>query len=460
MTKTNLSADYVVVGGGAMGMAFTDTLLTETDATVLIVDAHHRPGGHWNDAYPYVRLHQPSAFYGVNSMPLGDDTKDRVGWNAGLYELASGAEVLAYFDHLMQRRFLPSGRVQYFPRCTWLGDGRFESIPSGKVSAVRAGKVVDATYMRVRVPSTQAPGYAVAPGLRCVPLNDLPRCERPEGGYAIVGAGKTGIDACLWLLANGVDPDEISWIVPRDSWLLDRANIQPGDFYGRSQLFGARQLEAVAGAGSIDEVFARAEATGVLLRLDDRVRPTMYRCATVTSDEAAQLRRIRNVVRLGRVQRIEADEIVLDKGRVASNPQRLFVDCSADALAKRPVVPVFAGDRITLQTVRSCQQVFSAAFLAHLEAAYDDDASKNALCTVVPHPNTDVDFVRTLLANTLNELRWAWDEDLVGWLGRSRLNLFGLPPSTPDAATIEALGRVLAIAPEAIETMQRLLASD
>ena len=112
---TKRTADYVVTGGGAMGMAFTDTLINESDASVIIVDKHHRPGGHWNDAYPFVRLHQPSAFYGVNSKKMGNDAIDQVGWNAGLFELASGAEVCAYFDQVMQRQFLPSGRVEYFP---------------------------------------------------------------------------------------------------------------------------------------------------------------------------------------------------------------------------------------------------------------------------------------------------------------------------------------------------------
>ncbi|MEM7542847.1 MAG: NAD(P)-binding protein, partial [Pseudomonadota bacterium] len=67
-----LKADYLVVGAGAMGMAFTDVLLTESDATVVLVDRYHAPGGHWNTAYPFVRLHQPSAFYGVNSKQLGN----------------------------------------------------------------------------------------------------------------------------------------------------------------------------------------------------------------------------------------------------------------------------------------------------------------------------------------------------------------------------------------------------
>ena len=85
--------DYLIVGAGATGLAFADTLLQESDAHITIVDQGALPGGHWNDAYPFVTLHQPSAFYGVASMALGADRLDTVGPNAGLYELASGAEV-------------------------------------------------------------------------------------------------------------------------------------------------------------------------------------------------------------------------------------------------------------------------------------------------------------------------------------------------------------------------------
>ena len=59
--NTNGVSDYLVVGAGAMGMAFTDVLMTETEATVTIVARHGRPGGHWNASYPVVRLHQPSS---------------------------------------------------------------------------------------------------------------------------------------------------------------------------------------------------------------------------------------------------------------------------------------------------------------------------------------------------------------------------------------------------------------
>ena len=63
--------DYLIVGAGAVGLAFADTLLAETDAHLTIVDREVAPGGHWNHAYPFVALHQPSIIYGVNSVALG-----------------------------------------------------------------------------------------------------------------------------------------------------------------------------------------------------------------------------------------------------------------------------------------------------------------------------------------------------------------------------------------------------
>ena len=67
-----LEADYLVIGAGAIGMAFTDALIEHADVTVALIDRRHGVGGHWLDAYPFVRLHQASAFYGVASTRLGD----------------------------------------------------------------------------------------------------------------------------------------------------------------------------------------------------------------------------------------------------------------------------------------------------------------------------------------------------------------------------------------------------
>lgn len=454
-----IEVDYLVIGAGAMGMAFTDTVLAETGATVAIVDRYGRPGGHWNRAYPFVRLHQPSAFYGVNSRPLGSGLIDTIGGNAGLFELASGAEVLAYFDQLMNQQFLPGGRVRYFPMSTHTENGTVVSLSSGATQAITARKVVDSTYMKVSVPSMRAAPYEVAPGIRCMPPNALTTLEDTPSRWVVVGAGKTGIDTCLWLLSTGVGPDEITWIVPRDSWMLDRRRIQPGpQFIDATGGAMANQLESLALATSVDDLFARLEAGGQLLRIDRSVRPTMYKCATVTETELETLRQIKDVVRLGHVRSISATEIVLDGGTIPAEPHSAYVDCSADGLAPRPAVPVFEGNRITLQSVRTCQQVFSAAFIGHVEADYEDEAEKNQLCTPVPHPDSDIDWLRTTLGNMANQVRWAADAGLASWLKEARLNIQVGLDGPPTAAQMEMVMKIVKYREAAVANLQRLLA--
>lgn len=455
----DVHADYLIVGAGAMGMAFADTIVAESDRTVAIVDRGGRPGGHWCTAYPFVRLHQPSSFYGVNSEHLGSDRIDDRGGNEGLYELASGSEVVAYFDQVLRHTLLPSGRVHYFPMSEYLGDGRFRSITTGAERSVTAGRTVDATYMNVTVPSMRPPAYDVAPGTTCIPPNGLPAIGRTPSRYVIVGAGKTGIDSCLWLLDNGVDPASITWIMPRDAWYLDRANIQPGDEFAAAAVGAfAGQFTAAAEATSIDDLFERLEACGALLRLHEGVTPTMYRCATVTERELEQLRAITDVVRLGHVRSIGHDEIVLDGGSIPTDDAAVHVDCSADGLARRPEVPVFAGEQLTLQAVRTCQQVFSAAFIAHVELTGEDDTAKNALCGPVPHPDSDVDWLRATRAQALNSIAWGADPDLQAWLGGARLDGFSAIGASADPEVLTLGVRLLEAMPAALENLARLIA--
>jgi NAD(P)-binding Rossmann-like domain len=458
----SIEADYLVVGAGAMGMAFIDTLVSETPASVVLVDRNHQPGGHWTAAYPFVRLHQPSAFYGVNSLALGRDTIDQVGYNVGLYELATAGEVCAYYDHVMRARLLPTGQVSYFPMSEYLGAGRFTTL-AGAEYTVAARRVVDATYMRVVVPAMRPPLYPVAPGIDCVPPNDLPRAAAHQR-YVIVGAGKTGIDTCLWLLSHGVEPDRLTWIMPRDSWLLDRATIQPGALFAdRIKATFTAQLQAIRDAVSIDDLFARLEEAGVLLRINSAIRPTMYRCATVTRLELEQLQRITDVVRMGHLLRVEADRMILDGGVVAADGRALYIDCTADGAEKRPATPIFDASRITLQSVRGCQQIFSAALTAHVEAAYPDDSARNQICAPLPHPDTDLDWLRLALADYRNQLRFLEDPALTAWLASARLDVFS-HLLVPASAKPRVRDRVLSMATKALSAtaakLDGLMAAD
>lgn len=429
-----IATDYLIVGSGAVGMAVADTLLTETDATLTIVDRYAAPGGHWNVAYPFVTLHQPSAFYGVSSKELSKGHIDRIGLNQGLGDLATGAEIMAYYDEVMRQTFLPTGRVQYFPMSDYQGEGRFSSLLSGESQSVRYKKLVDATYLKTGVPATHTPNFSIDDGVKFIPINDLVRQNQPPKDYVIIGGGKTGIDACLWLLQNGVNPDLITWIMPRDAWFVDRKNTQPTmESFANTMGSQAALMESLAQASDRDDAFDRLEASGYFMRLDPNVRPTMFHAATISSAEADVLRTIRNVVRLGRVTRLSKDRIDLVEGHIPTSPETLHVDCSASAITNTETRPIFEGNVITPQMIRSYQPVFSAAMIAHVEATYEGEDQKNAICGVVPVPNTDEDFFRFTAASMMNQFNWGRDKELRAWLKGNRLDGFSkLVASVPE----------------------------
>jgi hypothetical protein len=281
-----IKADYLVVGAGAMDMAFVDTLITETDATVVLVDRNDQPGGHWINAYPYVRLHQPSAYYGVNSRRLGSDSIDAGGWNEGFYELAGGSEVCAYYDAVMRQHLLPTGRVSYFPMCEYLGNNHFRTLAGEDYRVEVRRRVVDATHLSVVAPSMRPPPYGVAAGVACIPPNGLPKAT-VHGRYVIVGGGKTSMDACVWLLRYGIPPERLTWIRPRDSWLLDRACFASTRRYGR-RCTGVRSCRTASSNNCDRSTTSSGWATSSHSNQAEscpttaRLTPTRRRCTSTT----------------------------------------------------------------------------------------------------------------------------------------------------------------------------------
>ena len=445
----SIHADYLIVGAGATGMAFADSLITESNATIVMVDKHDAPGGHWNEAYPFLRLHGPSAFYGVNSQALGSEAVERSGYNAGFRERASAAEIRDYYDQLMRKQFLPTGRLQYFPMSEYRGDGKFVSLVSGAEYQVHARKTVDATFAATEVPLTHTRKYDVDPAIACIPPNGLPAIAHDYASYVIIGSGKTGMDACVWLLDRNVPPERIRWIMPRDSWLLDRAQTQPGNEFLQKRVGSiALQMELVCKAESIAHLFKLLHEAGALLRLDDTVVPSAYRCAIVSRSEFDALRQVKDVVRLGHVRRIDARRIVLDHGSVPTSSDALHIDCTATGIQQwQPPRRVFDGDLITLQMIRTCQPCFSAALIGHVEVAYADAAEKNRFCTPIPSPSRDVDWLRLQLINLANQQAWSRDPALRTWIAACRLDFNRANPYTltaDDQATMRRLRDSLA----------------
>jgi hypothetical protein len=457
-----IETDYLVVGAGACGMAFVDTLVSRSDADVLLVDRHHRPGGHWNDDYSFVRLHQPSAYYGVDSLPLGADRVDETGPNTGFYERATGAELSDYYGRVLAERLEPTGRVRFLGVTDYIGGGSGEhtigSLLTGQTTSVRVRKrLVDATFIATSIPSQHKPSFSVEPGVRFIPPNDLVRLDDPGSSFTVIGAGKTSMDTCCWLVDNGVDPGSIRWIRPRDPWTVDRTWMQPLTKLGSMAEWLARQYEAAAVAADAADLMRRFEENASIRRLDPNVEPSVFRGATLSDAERATLARIDNVVRLGRVTHVGIDRIDLERGSVPTVPGEVIVDCSARGLGTPPSRPMFEPDRITIQRVQAGVDPFSAALIGVVEASERTDAEKNRLCPPNRMTGEASGVANDTLITLASRASWAAEPDLRGWLSTTRLSPFRQAAEHMTAEVRASVIRMMQNTAPAIENLQRIV---
>ena len=425
---TEIDTDYLVIGAGASAMAFVDALIARADVDVVMVDRRDRPGGHWLDAYPFVRLHQSSATYGVNSRPLGNDQIDTSGPNAGFYERASSAEICEYFGRVLDEVFVPSGRVRFMGSSEYRGsdaDGHhIVSMTTGAETVVRVRrKFVDATYVESSIPSRHTPGFVIDPDVRFIPPNDLVDVGDTGGGFTVLGAGKTAMDTCNWLLAAGVDADRIRWVRPRDYWLINRAHMQPLDLVAGFMELQASWVTAAAHAEDGPDFAQRMEADGAFLRIDPEAETAGFRGAIISPLEVDALRSIERVVRGRRVRRVSAAGLETDAGPVACDAGETYVDCTAQGVRPTTPVPVFAGDTITLQYVTIGNVPQGAAVIGVVETTAHDEATKNGLCPIVPFSGSISGVLDMAHAGMTGLLARGAEPDVSAWNDESRLNV-------------------------------------
>ncbi len=441
-----VQADYLVVGAGAAGMAFVDSLIHNADVHVALVDRRHSAGGHWLDAYPFVRLHQASEFYGVASTPLGDGELQAAGPEAGMHQRAPAPEIVAYYARVLES-MVASGRVAFHPNGEYIGGRRWASRLSGQHFTVPDScRVVNANYLAPDIPAHTPAPFGVADGVRSIPVNDLVRLPGIPGQFVIVGSGKTATDAIVWLLDNGVDPDRVCWLRPRDPWMFNRAVVQPDPTINLGM--AADILESARDATSPDDLFLRMEAAGVMMRVDPRVTPTMAKTPTLAHWELDRLRTIENVVRMGHVRHVQPGRLVCADGDAAIDRDALVVHCAASGLRYEPLVPVWGSEEITLQCVAT-GPIFGAALAGYVEATREDDAEKNRLCPPHALPNTPADWPRTIVQGAQGSQALATEPDVMRWshatsLYRSRIpaERAGDPDVADAAARVEAVAEI------------------
>ena len=236
---------------------------------------------------------------------------------------------------------------------------------------------------------------------------------------------------------------------------------QPGPLFAEKNAARTKaQGEAIMAATSIEDLFERLERCEQLFRLNKDIEPTMYRCATVSMPEFEELKKIENIVRMGKVICIEPERVTLEQGSYTPAPNTVFIDCTADGLGTQAGRAVFEKEQINLQPLRFCQQVFSAALIAHIESSYDDDKTKNDLCIPVPHPNHPIDHLINAQLTHLNSVKWQSEPKIAKWLSEARLDMFHamMPPLPEDAGERHAVMKGIAMKRQAVyEKLDKLL---
>jgi hypothetical protein len=435
--------DYLVVGAGASGLAFLDTLLLShpraRELRVALVDPHTAPGGHWNDDYAFVRLHQAADNYGVQSDALEDGVEDAE-------RRATRTHILAYYERVLQRH-MASGSVEFFAGMRYdFASGALADAETGEAcgdgAPLKCDTLVDARYTQNDVPSNTPPRFRFNPErVHVVPVNALSAAEKGEEKekekeederlhYVVVGGGKTGQDTILHLLTEKhVAPENIMWIVPNDFWITAR---DPPD--GKMDtcteflaLANATTQASISSPEYIQTTFEELERRGKVYRFDQTVRPTKFMNATLNKEEVGIIQTLvkknsgGSINRSGRLAAIEDDgTLVFASGERQALPwsaagdgggvleTTTFVHCSCGAFnfsasADEVRPPVFGEGVVSGRSaegraktsVITVQEVFQYpgfCFNGSLIAKLECDAAlsteeKNALCELPLPPS-------------------------------------------------------------------------
>ena len=170
--------------------------------------------------------------------------------------------------------------MEFLSQHNYLGNGKVADLqnPDNSITYTINKRLVDATYMKVEVPSTHAPKYEVEKEVPLIPLNELVEQHDKWEKFYIIGNGKTGMDAVLYLLSKGVAEDNIYWICPNQAWLFSREDLQVGNV----AKVVLEQADILRTTKNVDEFFLAMEKSAGISRLDKNTLPKKWRCATVS----------------------------------------------------------------------------------------------------------------------------------------------------------------------------------
>ena len=96
------------------------------------------------------------------------------------------------------------------------------------------------------------------------------------------------------------------------------------------------------------------EKIGYFLRLDETILPTRSRFGSVSVEDLEKMKQVKNIVRKGRVARIEEGRMIFQSGEEMELPANtLAVDCARNGTVfVRHGMKVFDGDKINVQFIQ------------------------------------------------------------------------------------------------------------
>ncbi|MEO6605878.1 MAG: NAD(P)-binding protein [Aeromicrobium sp.] len=217
--------DVCIVGAGIAGLnaAFVASQYLPPDATILILDKHDQPGGMWNDAYSYVRLHQPYQIF----------TAGNIKWTLGREPgyLASRDEVVEHLRHCFDEI---ASRVSLEARWGWTYDSFEETSsgvavaaadPGGQSHRIRADRLINAIGFDIEV--SQALRFS-ASNVRSISPQQVAEVglltAADDAPAWVVGSGKTAMDTINAMVA-GNPGREIGMITGAGTYFINRDKI-------------------------------------------------------------------------------------------------------------------------------------------------------------------------------------------------------------------------------------------
>jgi hypothetical protein len=264
-----------------------------------------------------------------------------------------------------------------------------------------ATTVVDARFTEPDLPVFVKPTFKYdAAQTEVITANDLSaRTDGADGQhFCVIGAGKTGQDAVLFLQNQlSVQPERIAWVMPNDPWITARAPPMDTCMEFLSTCAAAADGAAADTAEFVQRGYLALEKQGKVYRIDESRMPTKFMNATLNESEVETLRKVKNIVRHGRVSEIVgSSDLRFADGTVVPLPwgsehATTFVHCSAGAFnfsgsAEESHKPVFAPGLITVQEIFNYPGFcFNGMLIAKVESevALSMD-EKNALCELPP----------------------------------------------------------------------------